>query len=446
MRWQRFGLGVVLWSLWAGLALAGETAPSKPKEAPDPFDRFKTIDVGGIVFRFSAEERIRCERWNNEDLDDDKHDRDRRVYVRTRLRTDAIFDKNFRTVLELVDGREWDSERRPRAQNDDLDVHQAYVELGGKPVMVRLGRQELVLGSCRLVAAPPWSNILRTFDAARVSYTSEHLDVHAFCGSVVVGVDDEFNEHRHDERFCGIFTTLKPVKDHKIDLYVLRLHTWNPTYYVTSEDGMKGEHKRYTYGARVYGNFTPRWTYDVEAALQRGRYANDRIRAWAFHADTAYTFPLPWEPTLQPVLNLASGDRNPTDGVNGTFDPLYSATHNMYGGIMDLVTWSNIEVVGLRLRAKPVKKLTVGLEAHHYWLAEDKDAWYTIGKKARRRDNTGKSGDDIGCEVGCWARYTVSRHCEVEGGVAHFFPGDFAEKTGPSDGVHFCYLQTILRF
>jgi len=431
---------------WAA-ALAGEPPLAKVKEEPDALDRLKEVRAGDILFRFAAEERIRVERWNNEDLDDDKHDRDRRVYVRHRFRTDAIFNDSFRTVVELVDGREWESERRPRAQNDDLDLHQAYVQLDHKPFMVRLGRQELDFGSRKLVAAPKWNNILRSFDAARVSCTSDLVDVHAFCGSVVVGVDDHFNEHRHDERFSGLFATLKPAKDHKLDIYALRLHTWNPDYYVTGEDKVKGEHKRYTYGARLYGDILPkRWTYDVEAAIQRGHYANDRIRAWAFHADTAYTLDLPWQPTIQPVFNFASGDKNPTDGVNGTFDPLYCSTHNMFGGIMDLVTWRNVKVAGVRLRAKPMSKLTLALEAHHYWLASDTDGWYLGTKKSFRRDATGKSGDDIGCEVGGWAKYAVNKRLEVEGGVARFFPGAFADRTGPSDTAEFCYLMTVLKF
>ncbi|HPD15907.1 MAG TPA: alginate export family protein [Planctomycetota bacterium] len=439
---------LLVWSCVAQGAEAPSPEGGKPgaKAEPDFLDRLKTVKAGDIVFRFAAEERIRFERWNNEDLDDHKDDRDRRLFARTRLKMDTVFSDWLQTRVELVDGREWMSERDPRSQNDDLDLHQAYVELGGKPVMVRLGRQEIDLGSRRLVAAPTWNNILRSFDAVRATYTSDAVEVHAFCGSVVVGEDDHFNEHRHDERFSGLYATLKPVPDHKLDLYVFRLHTWNPGYYVTGEDKVKGEHKRYTYGARLHGNLAKRWTYEVEGAVQRGHYANDPIRAWAFYGTTTYTFDLPWQPAIQPVLVCASGDKDPTDGRHGTFDPLYASTHDMFGGIMDRVTWMNVRSAGVRLRAKPTAKLTVGVEAHRYWLAEEKDAWYTTGKKAARRDKAGKSGDDIGCEIGCCAKYAVNKRLEVEGGVARFFPGAFADRTGPSDTAEFCYLMTVLKF
>lgn len=441
--WRR--LVPCLAALSAGLAGGGEKAPPKAEE--DFLDRLKTVRVGDVVFKFGAEQRIRFERWNNEDLDDSRDDRDGRLFVRTRLRMDTDFAPWLRTCVELVDGREWLSERDPRSQNDDLDLHQAYVEFGGKPWMLRLGRQELNFGSRRLIAAPTWNNLLRSFDAVRASYTSELVDLSAFCGSVVTNVHDHFNRHRRGERFSGIFATLKPVANHKLDLYALRLHTWNPDYYVTGEDNVKGEHKRYTFGARLHGDIIPkRWTYELEGAVQRGRYANDRIRAWALYATTTYTLDLPWQPAIQPVLIYASGDKNPDDGTHGTFDHLYASTHNMFGGMMDRVGWRNVRSAGLRLRAKPHAKLTLGIEAHHYWLAEDADAWYLSTKRAFRRDKTGKSGSDIGCEVGLWARYAASKRLQLEGGIAHFFPGRFADKTGPSDGADFCYLQAILKF
>lgn len=439
----RAGSGVSLaWAL-AAAVLGGESTP--PKGEGDLLDKLRTARVGGTVFQFGFEERLRVEHWNNEDLNRHAGDEDHRWFNRTRLRMDTVLNTVLRARVEAVDCREWESDREPRPQVDELDLHQAYVEIGGKPWRARLGRQELEFGSRRLIAAPTWTNLLRTFDAARVSYTSDLVDVSAFCGSVVACVDDHFNRRRHGERFCGLFATLKPAKDHKIDLYALRLHTWNPDYYATGEDRAKGEHKRYTYGARAFGNITKRWTYDVEAAIQRGHYAHDRIRAWAFHADTAYTLDLPWQPTIQPLINIASGDRNPADGVHGTFDTLYSSTHGMYGGIADQITWMNARVLGLRLRAKPTGQLTLGLECHRCWLEDDHDAWYSTGKKAKRRDTTGRSGDNVGCELSFWAKYAFSKRLEVEGGVSRFRAGHFVERTGPGDGPSFCYLQTTFR-
>jgi hypothetical protein len=404
----------------------------------------RNVQAFGWTLNFSGEERAREEWWNNADLNEHVDDRDGRFFLRTRLKAEALFQKTFRAVVELVDGREWESDRHPRPQNDELDLHQAFVQFGTEPVMLRLGRQELDFGSRRLVAAPTWNNLLRSFDAARVSYTSKILDIHAFLGSVVVPVDDHFNRHKDGEILYGLFSTLKPLKGHKLDLYALGFQSRNEDLHVTGEDKAKGDHDRYTLGTRLYGNITKNWTYDTEAAYQFGRYAHDRIRAWAFHADTAYTFGLPWNPTIQPLFNYASGDKNPTDGRRGTFDPLFTTTHGMYGGSMDFVTWMNIKVVGARFKVNPVKKLTLTLEAHRYWLAED--GWYLGTKRATRRDKTGRSGGSVGHELGLVAKYTVNKQLDIEGGIARFFAGRFAERTGPDDNADFAYLQTLFKF
>jgi len=439
-------LTVVAWL--AAQATAGAPEAKTPK--PDPTaDYLVHLPRGVEVFHWkldlSGEVRMREEWWENEDLSGEGWEN--RFFVRTRLRADLAFGERMKAVVELVDGREWMSEREPRPQQDELDLHQAYIEFGGllgQPLMLRLGRQEIDLGSRRLVAAPTWNNLLRSFDAARLTYAGELLDVHAFYGSVVVPVDDEFNEHKPGERFFGLFTTLKPFAAHKADLYALGLVNHKDEF--KGENGETGKRHLYTFGGRLYGHFTRRWTYEAEAAFQRGRYSDDKLRAWAFHADTAYTLPLPWEPSLQALFNFATGDRNPTDGTRNTFDPLFTTTHDMYGGIMDQVTWMNVKVAGLKLRAKPLRKLTLMAEAHRYWLDEAADAWYPGSKKAKRRDTTGRSGDAIGHELGFTAKYAFTKQLELEGGAARFFAGPFVRNTGPHDDMTFAYLQTIFRF
>jgi len=435
------------WLAAWGIAGASEAKKARADPTADYVVRLpRDVEVFHWRLDLSGDVRMREEWWHDVDLNHRVDDDDARFYVRTRLRADLAFDEAARAVVELFDGREWDTDRRP-PQNDELDVHQAYLQfdgVGGLPLMVRLGRQEIDLGSRRLVAAPSWGNLLRAFDGARLTYASDLLDVHAFCGSVVACVDDEFDEHTPGQRLFGLFTTLKPLSPHKLDLYALGLVDHKHNF--KGEDGAMGTRSIYTFGTRLYGPFAERWTYEVEAVLQRGHYAGDKVRAWAFHADTAYTLPLPWQPTVQVYANCASGDKNPTDGKRNTFDPLFTSSHNMYGGIMDLVTWMNVKVVGARLKLKPVPKLTLMAEADCYRLDEEADAWYPTSKKAKRRDTAGRSGDAIGRELGLTAKCAVTKQFDLEGGVARFFPGAFVRSTGTHDGMTFAYLQTLFRF
>src|SRR5690606_7401544 len=66
-----------------------------------------------------------------------------------------------------------DDDAVPNALADDLDLHQAFAELGladtAVPFKLRVGRQKLKLGSERLVSPLEWANTARVFDAARLT-------------------------------------------------------------------------------------------------------------------------------------------------------------------------------------------------------------------------------------------------------------------------------------
>lgn len=423
---------IVFWAaavLMATAVAAGEAALGKP----------------GVVV--SGDIRLRGEHWDDVDLNHGVDDADGFFYFRTRLRVDATLSNTLRACVEVIDGREWQSDRSPRPQQDELDLHQAYIDFhspSGSSVVFRLGRQELTFGSQRIVGTSRWINTIPSYDAARLSYLSDAVDVHGFFGSRVVSQDDHFNEHSHGQAFFGVYSTIKAFGAHKLDVYCATLLSRRRE--VVGEDGARGDHERHTVGARLYGSLTERWTYDLELAHQRGRFARDTIRAWALHADMAYTLDLPWRPTIQPLVNWASGDKNPADGRHNTFNPIYSGVGHGEYGIIDFFEWMNARQIGCRLKVKPAKPLTLIAEAHRYWLDEDKDAWYTVARRPKRRDPSGRSGDSVGHELSFVARYAVNKQLTVEGGWARFFPGQFARNTGPHDNADFCYFQSLFRF
>ena len=448
MNWTR--ARAVLGAAWVAGVVVAATPGVRAGEAAggEAFALRLPRDVQVFAWKvdFSGEVRLRAERWHNVDMDRHADDSDGRFLLRSRVRADIVFGEAMRAVVEVLDARELDSDRGQRRQIDEVDLRQAYVQfdgLLGAPLMLRVGRQELKFGSTRLVSAPTWSNFLRSFDAVRLTYHSDAVEVHGFLGSVVVNEDDHSNEHRHGDAFFGVFSTLRLCPGHKLDLYTLNLLSRKQE--VVGEDGVGGDHELYTVGTRLFGSLDERWTYDVELAHQRGRYSHDDIRAWAFHADTAYTLDLPWQPTIQPLFNWATGDKDPDDGRRNTFAPLFPCGHWPYG-VIDFFHWMNVREIGCRFKVKPVKKLMAIAEVHRYWLDEDKDAWYTCSRRPKRRDATGQSDRSVGHELSLVLKYRVHKQLTLEGGWAHFFAGPFVRDTGPADDADFVYFQTLVRF
>src|SRR5439155_21096722 len=119
-----------------------------------------------------------------------------------------------------------------RTDVDRGDLLNAFVEMrtidiGDDPLYVRIGRQELLYGSQRLISTLDWANTRRTFQGAKAYWHSEKLDVDAFCVQPVAVSPSRFDSVDNNQIFAGLWTKFKPSKDHTIDAYYLFLDNTN---------------------------------------------------------------------------------------------------------------------------------------------------------------------------------------------------------------------------
>ncbi len=104
------------------------------------------------------------------------------AYALTRVRLGVAFRpvKWLRLFAEAQDSRvEFYQVNPPSTLSDPFDLRQAYVEMGaieGDGVRVRAGRQDLFIGSLRLISTGDWSNITKNFDVARGTVTEGPLN------------------------------------------------------------------------------------------------------------------------------------------------------------------------------------------------------------------------------------------------------------------------------
>lgn len=79
--------------------------------------------------------------------------------------------------------------------------------------------------------------------------------------------------------------------------------------------------------------------------MRREKTANG-IDAWGTTDGLGYRFQrVSWKPPVFCQYDYANGDRNPKDGVHGTFDTMYPTAHDRIG-IADLFGWRNITSEG----------------------------------------------------------------------------------------------------
>src|SRR5262249_47978360 len=276
------------------------------------------------------------------------------------------------------------------------------------------------LGDQRLVGNVDWQNVARSFDAVRLTLRYKGYRVDAFAANVVQAVDREFDRafrHRSDN-LHGLYGGIERLVPHAvIEPYVLWRLTRNPLI----ESSRPGNLDFKTYGVRWAGTLPANLDYNTEFAVQRGLLGSDRIAAWAGHWLIGYNLSSKtYRPRFMAEYNFASGDKNPRDGVEGTFDQLYPTGHDKYG-LADQVGWRNIHNVRLALELHVNAKWLVRPAYHNHWLASATDALYASNGFPTTRRTDGSAGRRVGQEADLAVLYRVNKHTEVSPGFARLF-------------------------
>ncbi|HEY6207257.1 MAG TPA: alginate export family protein [Chthoniobacterales bacterium] len=429
---------------------------------------------------FDVQDRLRFEvRENNFDFNDSIDSLTDDSFLLQRFRIGAAFKPLdwLKFYAQGQDTREFFSDRpnipgAMGAEGDDtFDFRQGYIQVGPKEWNLTLGRQTLAYGDERLVGPSDWNNFGRTFDAAKLHFElSKTTSVDLFASTPAViyrhsyDQSDLFNgdELHRDLVFSGIYFTTGALPPVTLDLYVFGLdqdrgNDSNLEGTLTlppagSAGGNVLDRTDFaTLGTRIKGD--PKkldgFEFEGEFALQAGTVANLDLLAVATHAGAGYNFlKCPWKPRIFAEYNFASGDDDPTDGDDGTFQNLFPTAHKFYG-FMDLFGWQNIHNPALDFRVKPHEKLTVDVWTNAFWLVTTNDSLYRKNGLTRVRPLTplAQAADNYaGTELDLTFTYQPVKFLAFQAGYSHFFAGDYLSDTGAGDDADFGYVQAMVSF
>jgi hypothetical protein len=357
------------------------------------------------------------------------------------------------------DSREWFS-NRPNTPGvsgaegtDSFDLRQAHITLADSsksPWSLRLGRQTLAFGDQRLVGPLEWTNLARSFDAVRVTRTSDQWTLDIFGSSVVKAERGSFNESdwfnddatSRDQVFSGAYFSTTALEFQTTDLYAFHLH----------ENAEAGDTNFVTLGTRWKSkdkHFGP-WDYTAEIAAQSGDAAGRDLAAFASTLSAGFTVPegALWKSRFALEYSYATGDSDPLDNDIGTFQNLFPTNH-IYYGFMDAFSWQNIHDLAIQWKAAPWKNITTRLDFHAFWLADTNDSWYRANgtTTVRPLNSAARAASNFaGTEVDAVITWQPSKQFALEAGYCRFFAGDYLGDTGASDDANFGYVQTTLSF
>lgn len=395
---------------------------------------------GGWSFTLGGSSQVRGQALDNRrDFTFGRNDEDASLLERVRLSAGFEHGDLFKAHVEVQDAWEFwrDHLPGPNANENALDVYQGYIEFGllkdiaDMPALrIRLGRQELSFGTELLFGDRDWFNTGQSFDLARVIWRPEAFEIDFFAGRPVEQDHLNLDQASSHTNIGGInLKFLDAPARHRMEAYA---------YYKGDEktrfDGEHGSHgpaHLLTVGGLVSAPFFKRWDYRVEAMGQFGSRGGDKVLAWLETAELGYTIPIGWRSVRLAVKqSLISGDHDPGDGEQETFDPLFADPFEHLGKIL-AVDGRNINQFGAKLHARVWRSGLIELDYFRFRLLEERDALYqSVNGRPLRRDPTGRAGSDVGQELDLQVTHRFHENLSVSGGVFLFQPGRLFEKSG----------------
>lgn len=398
--------------------------PAKRSDFWDPIKYVPLDESGDAYVTFGGEVRERLDHFDSPLFGLRHRNSEDDLLHRLLLSADVHLGQQLRAFLQFGDHLEaGKGNLRSPTDLDRLDVQQAFFDYrsvaGSKDGMtLRVGRQEISLGSQRLVSQRESPNIRRSFDGVRAFYVDGDTRVDAFFTKPVADKPGIFNDQPDETQlFWGVYAVLPVsfVPGLHADLYYLGLDRKNASF----DEGV-GYEERHSLGTRLWGT-AEAWDYNNEFVLQVGSFARQDILAWTAASDTGFTLQtLPMRPRIGLKADIISGNDNPKGGTLGTFNPLFPK--NAYFTEADLVTPTNLIDFYPTVTVHPATGVDVNTGVDFLWRESTHDAFYRVPLIPLVRSQQTRARY-IGSEFDLDAGWQIDQHLKVSGAYVHFFAG-----------------------
>lgn len=322
--------------------------------------------------------------------------------------------------------------------SDPFEFRQGYVELGaieGNGVKVRVGRQDLFVGSLHLISTGDWSNITKNFNVARGTVTDGKFTLDMIAGSVVLDDPTRMDRSKPGEHFYVAYGAWKNLASGaSIEPYVMAKTAMN----VKGKDGKLGDADTIYGGLRVFGKVRA-FDYSAEAVREGGSYGNDVVQALGWVAGAGWLIRNTLaKPHVSSDFSWASGDSGRKDGHHQSFDYLYGAQQPA-NSLAGQVAWRNILDWRAGVDFLPLRKLTVKVDFRDYWLATVQDGLYN-GFGTRTVLNAKATSTHVGEGIEAQFSYAISPKMSFGLGAGNLTPGAYLKQSGKTTGYVYPYL------
>jgi hypothetical protein len=346
---------------------------------------------------------------------------------------DAHLGPRLRVFLELESNFESGRIGGPRPIDVGyLDVLGGFMELPigsiGSATSLRIGREELSLGSGRLVSPREGTNVRQSFTGIRAQgeVGAVHLDILAM-------KPDEDEPYVFDDApnpaasLWGVYGSTFHRKV-GVDVYYLGIH--RDQYSIARGEGAETRH---SFGVRFHRAFDPAVSgldFDDEFIYQAGSFGTRPIAAWSVATATGWHFgPTKSSPRLLLKADIASGDDTKRATV-GTFDPYFPSGN--YFGVMATTGPGAVNFADLHPSfGATLGRVAATVDWLWYWRENVNDGLYSIPGTLIRLP-LGSSARFVGQRPGIEMKWQIDRHAYVQADYGVFSAGTYISATGPA--------------
>lgn len=308
---------------------------------------------------------------------------------------------------------------------------------GGSETRVTLGRMTMALGSSRLISRQNFRNSMNSYTGARlertapggrrfvVFWTMPNVRLPSDRASILNN-EARWDRETTDVQLYGVFNAQPLGERLLLETYAYGFSERDAPGYETANRKIVTPGFRLKRAQKGQG-----FDFELEAMAQFGsarasRSAGDttrrKVRAYGIHGDFGYSWAGGWAPRASAFFDYYTGDRH--GAALNRFDFLYGGRRFEFGptALYGPVSRSNLISPGIRIEAKPTKRLSVMSNLRWLWLDSATDSFGLTGV----RDPAGTSGRNAGQQLEAQLRYEIiPKSVQLELGYARLFKGNF---------------------
>jgi Alginate export len=292
---------------------------------------------------------------------------------------------------------------------NDLDLTQAFIEFRpDSGTFIRAGRQEMALGSGRILAAFDGANVRRRFDGVLAQTQTGPWTFIAMAASPVLVRPGIFDDSSSLDRLAVGVGVIRgePNRNH-VALYGLRTQSFAASFGASA-----GRQERFTVGAR-FSRTMPQLFVEGEALAQFGNAESSRrVRAWALAGELRTPIlPLGSAQLLAGAkFSVASGDVDRADGRITGFDPLFP--NPVFTGSFPIFAPTNMASINPALSVQWPNGNRIGIDVALMQRLTINDQLYALGGAPIPTPGAGRS---VGALWALSGNYRINPQLSING-------------------------------